>query len=38
MVVTESDELDAVADRIIRSRGWNEDEGKSKKIGRAARW
>jgi hypothetical protein len=38
-VQTEEDELDAEADRLARSRGWNEDEGRSRKIGRfQTRW
>jgi hypothetical protein len=38
-VVTAEDELDAEADRLVRSRGWNEEKGKSKKIGKfQARW
>lgn len=38
-VHTEEDELDAEAERLVRSRGWNEEEGRSKKIGRfQTRW
>jgi uncharacterized Zn finger protein (UPF0148 family) len=38
-VHTEEDELDAEAERLVRSRGWNEDEGRSKEIGRfQTRW
>ena len=38
-VVTEADELDAEADRLVRSRGYSEDRGRSRKIGRfQSRW
>jgi hypothetical protein len=38
-VVTEQDELDAQADRAVRSREWNEERGAARKIGRnAQRW
>lgn len=38
-VVTERDELDAKADREVRSRAWNEESGRGRKIGRgASRW
>lgn len=38
-VVTEQDELDAEADRLVRSRGWNEEHGRGKEIGKGAlRW
>jgi len=38
-VVTERDELDAEADRLIRSRGWNEEHGRGKTVGKGAtRW
>ena len=36
---TENDELDAEADRAVRSRGSNEDAGRAKKIGKfQQRW
>jgi len=34
---TEADELDAEADRLVRSRGWNEERGRSKTIGKFQR-
>jgi hypothetical protein len=38
-VVTEADELDAKADREVRSRGWNEEKERSRKIGKfQTRW
>ena len=38
-VLTEEDELDAEAERLVRSRGWNEEQGRGKKIGRfQTRW
>jgi uncharacterized Zn finger protein (UPF0148 family) len=37
--VTEDDELDIAADRSARSRGWNEERGRSKSIGKGQqRW
>ena len=37
--VTENDELDAEADRQARSRGWNEERGRAKSIGKGQqRW
>jgi uncharacterized Zn finger protein (UPF0148 family) len=37
--VTEDDELDAEADRISRQRGWNEEQGRGKNIGKGQmRW
>ena len=37
--VTEDDELDAEADRLVRSRGWNEERGRGKSIGKfQQRW
>lgn len=38
-VQTADDELDAEADRLVRTRGWNEEKGKAKKIGKfQSRW
>jgi len=38
-VVTEQDELDAEADRLIRSRGYAEEHGRGKTVGKGAtRW
>lgn len=38
-IVTEEDELDAEADRIVRSRGWNEEQGRARKVGKfQTRW
>jgi len=38
-VCTEEDELDAQADRLVRSRGWNEDREGKREIGRfQKRW
>ena len=38
-VLTERDELDAKADREVRSRGWNEERDRARKIGKVAhRW
>ena len=37
--MTEEDELDAEAERLVRSRGWNEEQGRGKKIGKfQTRW
>lgn len=37
--MTEADELDAEADRLVRSRGWNEEKGRGKSIGKfQTRW
>lgn len=37
--VTENDELDAEADRLVRSRGWNEEQGRGKSIKKSqVRW
>jgi peptide subunit release factor 1 (eRF1) len=37
--VTEDDELDAEAERLVRSRGWNEERGRAKSIGKfQTRW
>ena len=36
---TEADELDLEADKLVRSRGWNEEQGHGKNIGRfQTRW
>ena len=35
--LTAEDELDDAAERLIRSRGWNEEHGKTEKIGRFPR-
>jgi len=38
-VVTEQDELDAEADRLIRSRGYAEEHGRGRTVGKGAtRW
>jgi len=35
----EDDELDAEAERLVRSRGWNEERGRGKSIGKfQQRW
>ena len=37
--LTEDDELDAEAERLVRSRGWNEEQGRGKSIGKfQSRW
>ena len=37
--MSEDDELDAEADRLVRSRGWNEERGRAKLIGKGQqRW
>jgi len=37
--VTEEDELDADAESLVRSRGWNEERGRGKSIGKfQQRW
>jgi uncharacterized Zn finger protein (UPF0148 family) len=37
--VTENDELDAEAERLVQSRGWNEERGRAKSIGKTQqRW
>ena len=38
-VFTAEDELDAEADKLVRQRGYNEEHGRAKKIGKfQARW
>lgn len=37
--MTEDDELDAEAERLVRGRGWNEKQGRAKDIGKfQTRW
>jgi hypothetical protein len=36
---TEADELDLEADKLVRSRGWNEEQGRARDLGRVPhRW